>query len=75
VGGGACDGDGEIVRMFNSDYLLDGLSGAGTQMVRVGFQDSASKPMLFTACDGDPDDGPGPDPAYRYLVVPLRKVA
>ncbi|GAA4224300.1 DNA polymerase-3 subunit beta [Streptosporangium album] len=50
---------------FQSQFLLDGLTGIDTEYVRLNMQ-SPSRPALITEVPGDAD------PAFRYLVMSLR---
>ncbi|WP_433247987.1 DNA polymerase III subunit beta [Streptosporangium sp. CA-135522] len=50
---------------FQSQFLLDGLAGVETELVRLNMQ-SPSRPALITEVPGDAD------PVFRYLVMSLR---
>ncbi|GAA3001734.1 DNA polymerase III subunit beta [Streptosporangium longisporum] len=50
---------------FQSQFLLDGLSGVETEFVRLNME-SPSRPALITEVPGDAA------PAFRYLVMSLR---
>jgi DNA polymerase-3 subunit beta len=52
---------------FNPQYLLDGLQALGTSTVRFAFVDSF-KPAVLHPVDADGEI----DPAYRYLIMPIR---
>lgn len=58
-------GDG-IQIAFQSQFLLDGLTGVDTEYVRLNMQ-SPSRPALIAEVPGDAD------PAFRYLVMSLRR--
>ncbi|MEU4830000.1 DNA polymerase III subunit beta [Streptosporangium sp. NPDC023615] len=55
----------DIQIAFQSQFLLDGLSGVETEFVRLNME-SPSRPALVTEVPGDAD------PAFRYLVMSLR---
>lgn len=58
----------EIETAFNPHYLLDGLGALGTAYARLSFT-QPSRPAVIT---GQADaDGPD-DPAYRYVLMPVR---
>lgn len=61
------------VRLFNSDYLIDGLAGARSKLARIGMQEASAKPAVITAADPDPAAEADPDPVYQYVLVPIRK--
>ncbi|WP_017615737.1 DNA polymerase III subunit beta [Nocardiopsis salina] len=62
------DYEGDPLRLaFRPDYLLDGLSGVETERARLNFTEP-TKPAVFT----DLPEGEDRDPAFRYLVQPLR---
>jgi DNA polymerase III subunit beta len=59
--------EGEDIQIaFNPTYLLDGLSAADSDTVRISFT-AASKPAVIT---GKPAADQPPD--YRYLLMPIR---
>lgn len=55
----------DIQIAFQSQFLLDGLSGIETELVRLNME-SPSRPALVAEVPGDAD------PAFRYLVMSLR---
>ena len=57
------DSDDELTIMFNTDYLIAGLSAAPTKEVQIGFNGSL-KPVVITCPD---------DPTYKYLVMPVNR--
>lgn len=62
------DYEGDPLRLaFRPDYLMDGLSGMETERARLNFTEP-TKPAVFT----DLPEGEGQEPAFRYLVQPLR---
>ena len=62
------DYEGDPLRLaFRPDYLMDGLSGVETERARLNFTEP-TKPAVFT----DLPEGEGREPAFRYLVQPLR---
>lgn len=56
---------GDIQIAFQSQFLLDGLAGVETELVRLNMH-SPSRPALITEVPGDAD------PDFRYLVMSLR---
>ncbi len=70
VGRGAevveCDLRGEDIQIaFQSQFLLDGLTGIETELARINME-SPTRPAMITDVPGDAD------PAFRYLVMSLR---
>lgn len=57
-----------ISTAFNPHYLLDGLSALTASHVRLAFT-HPSKPVVLT---GQVDAGGEADPAFRYLLMPIR---
>jgi DNA polymerase-3 subunit beta len=58
--------DGEEMRIaFNPAYLLDGITATGTEVVRMSFT-TPGRPAVITPA------GDGEEPAYRYLLMPIR---
>ncbi|WP_285780147.1 DNA polymerase III subunit beta [Microtetraspora sp. NBRC 13810] len=55
----------DIQIAFQSHFLLDGLTGVDTELVRLNLE-SPSRPALITSVPGDGQ------PAFRYLVMSLR---
>ncbi|WP_440101380.1 DNA polymerase III subunit beta [Streptosporangium sp. H16] len=55
----------DIQIAFQSQFLLDGLSGVETELVRLNME-SPSRPALITEVPGDAA------PSFRYLVMSLR---
>jgi DNA polymerase III subunit beta len=55
----------DIQIAFQSQFLLDGLSGIETEFVRLNME-SPSRPALITEVPGDAE------PTFRYLVMSLR---
>ncbi|WP_068928223.1 DNA polymerase III subunit beta [Planobispora rosea] len=57
---------GDDIRIaFQSQFLLDGLSGVHTELVRINME-SPTRPALIAEVPGDAE------PAFRYLVMSLR---
>ncbi|GHH65774.1 DNA polymerase III subunit beta [Streptosporangium violaceochromogenes] len=56
---------GDVQIAFQSQFLLDGLAGVETELVRLNMH-SSSRPALITEVPGDAA------PAFRYLVMSLR---
>ncbi len=60
--------EGDPIRLaFRPDYLVDGLNGVATGTAYLNFTEP-TKPAVFT----DVPAKEGEDPAFRYLVQPLR---
>lgn len=60
-----CDMTGDPLEIaFNPDYLLDGLTAAGSEAVTLSFT-TANKPAVLSPAGDDPI-------AYRYLLMPVR---
>ncbi|GHD31939.1 DNA polymerase III subunit beta [Nocardiopsis kunsanensis] len=60
--------EGDPLRLaFRPDYLMDGLAGVETERARLNFTEP-TKPAVFT----DLSEEEGQEPAFRYLVQPLR---
>lgn len=62
----AIEGD-DLTTGFNPQFLLDGLTAIDQPTVELAFT-QAAKPVVIT---GAVDDG-GPDPGFRYLLMPRR---
>lgn len=75
VPGVTFDGAPDTERTFKAEYLLDGLTGTRSELAQISMQASATKPVLITPAAADPAAEPDPDPAYRYITVPLRKAS
>ena len=61
-----CDYDGSDIQIaFQSQFLLDGLTGVETEVVRINME-SPTRPALITEVPGDAA------PSFRYLVMSLR---
>lgn len=58
----------EIDIAFNPQYLLDGLTAVGTPLSRMSFTQS-SRPAVLA---GQYEPGVDADPAYRYVLMPVR---
>lgn len=58
------DGDG-LRAAFKPQYLLDGVSAAGTGTVRMSFTGAGKPAVISGAGDGEPD--------FRYVVMPVRE--
>lgn len=59
--------EGDPLRLaFRPDYLMDGLSGVETERAGLNFTEP-TKPAVFTDLSEE-----GREPAFRYLVQPLR---
>lgn len=59
-----CAMDGDPLEIaFNPDYLLDGLTAAGTERTTLSFT-TANKPAVLSPA--------GDDPTYQYLLMPVR---
>lgn len=58
-------GGDEIQIAFQSQFLLDGLTGVETELARINLE-SSTRPALIQDVPGDAE------PAYRYLVMSLR---
>ena len=59
-----CAMEGDPIEIaFNPDYLLDGLTAAGTDRTTLSFT-SANKPAVLSPAGGDP--------TYQYLLMPVR---
>jgi DNA polymerase-3 subunit beta len=57
------DGDGEFRVNFNPGYLADGLAATGTDTARIAMTTPA-RPAVITSTEDEP--------AYRYLLMPIR---
>jgi len=62
--------EAELSIAFNPQFLLDGLSAIETDTTRLEFT-GPGRPALIT---GKPA-GPGTDPGYRYLIMPVQPLA
>jgi DNA polymerase III subunit beta len=61
--------EGEDISLaFNPGYLLEGLSALDAPFTQLSYTTS-TKPAVLT---GRPAVDAEPDPAYRYLVMPIR---
>ncbi len=58
----------DLETAFNPQYLLDGLGALGTAYARLSFT-QPSRPAVITG--QAEEDGPD-DPAYRYVLMPVR---
>lgn len=59
----------DLTTGFNPQFLLDGLTAIDADTVELAFT-QASKPVVITGVTDD-----GPDPAFRYLLMPRRLLA
>jgi len=59
--------DGEpLVMAFNPQYLIDGLQNLGAAYARLSIVDAFKPAVITPVVDG------GEQPAYRYLIMPIR---
>ncbi len=58
----------ELSIAFNPQFLLDGLGALTTTYARVSFTIPSKPAVISGQAEADGDD----DPAYRYLIMPVR---
>jgi DNA polymerase-3 subunit beta len=67
------NGEDGVCYWFKAPYLLDGLAGAHSDYLRIAFGPTPLKPVILTGADVDAGPGDDPaDPAYQYVLMPVR---